>query len=234
MRETHMGMHREPGSCRIAILILPSFNAMATLAFMDPFRAANYLGVSALYRWQVVAMDDRPVTASNGLCVAEAIPLSQAEAGFDFVFVSASWTPERYQNKRIFDWLRRCARGGAALGALDTGAFVLAHAGLLDGRRATVHYEHAAAFRELFPDIEPSDALFVIDGNRLTCCGGMASSDLALEIIRMQHGIDLANASARYIFHDRLRSSSEEQNPQHHEPVGYAAPHKLREAIILM
>ena len=105
---------------------------------------------------------------------------------------------------------------------------------MLNGRKATVHYEHAAAFRELFPEIAPSDALFVIDANRLTCCGGMASSDLALEIIRAQHGIGLANASARYIFHDRLRTSSEEQSPQHHEPVGYAAPPKLRAAIILM
>ena len=229
-----MDPRTEMASCRIAVLILPSFNAMATMAFVDPFRAANYLGAAPLYGWQLVSLDERPVTASNGLCVVDALPLSRAEAAFDFVFVSASWTPERYRNRRLFDWLRRCARGGAALGALDTGAFVLAYAGLLEGRRATVHYEHAAAFRELFPEIEPSDALFVIDDNRLTCCGGMAASDLALEIIRAQHGIDLANASARYIFHDRLRSSSEEQSPQHHEPVGYGAPHKLRAAIILM
>ena len=221
-------------SCRIAVLTLPSFNVLATMALLDPFRAANYLSAAPLYGWQTVALDEAPVTASNGLAVAGALPLKEAPADFDFVFVSASWTPERYRNKRLFDWLRRCARTGAALGGLDTGAFVLAFAGLLEGRRATVHYEHAAAFRELFPGIAPSDALFEIDGNRLTCCGGMAASDLALEIIRMQHGIDLANASARYIFHDRLRSSAEEQSPQHHEPVGYAAPRKLREAIILM
>lgn len=221
-------------SCRIAVLILPSFNAMATMALLDPFRAANYLSAAPLYGWQVVALADEPVTASNGLGVGGALPLSRAGTDFDFVFVSASWTPERYRHKPIFDWLRRCARAGAALGGLDTGAFVLGYAGLLDGRRATVHYEHAAAFRELFPEIEASDALFVIEGNRLTCCGGMAAGDMALEIIRMQHGIDLANASARYIFHDRLRSSAEEQSPQHHEPVGYAAPYKLRQAIILM
>ena len=230
----HRAESPETAVCRIAVLILPSFNALATMAFLDPFRAANYLSASPLYDWQVVSRDAKPVAASNGFQMTETLPLSQAEGPFDFVFVSASWTPERYRDKRIFNWLRRCARGGAALGALDTGAFVLAFAGLLEGRKAVVHYEHAAAFRELFPENPRTDALFAIDGNRLTCCGGMASSDLALEIIRLQHGIDLANASARYIFHDRLRSSAEEQSPQHHEPVGYAAPRRLRQAIILM
>lgn len=229
-------MRANPGatSCRIAVHILPSFNAMATMALLDPFRAANYLSAAPLYSWRLVALDAAPLTASNGVSVAETLALSQAPTAFDFVFVSASWTPERYRDPRIFDWLRRCARAGAALGGIDTGAFVLAFAGLVKERRVTVHYEHAAAFRELFPEIEVSDALFVIDGNRLTCCGGMAAGDLALEIIRMQHGIDLANASARYIFHDRLRSSAEAQSPRHHEPVGYAAPGKLREAIVLM
>ena len=229
-----MSVQVHAASCRIAVLILPSFNVMATMALIDPFRAANYLSAKPLYSWQAVSLDTQLVTASNGFRIADAQPLSQAEAYFDFVFVSASWTPEKYRDKRIYDWLRRCARAGAALGGLDTGAFILAFAGLLKGRSATVHYEHAAAFRELFPDIQTSDALFVIDSNRLTCCGGMAAGDLALEIIHMQHGIDLANASARYIFHDRLRSSAEVQSPQHHEPVGYAAPRKLREAIVLM
>lgn len=233
-KESNVSNQADTASCRIAVLILPSFNAMATMALLDPFRAANYLSAVPLYSWQVVSADDAPVTASNGVAAVGAIPLSQAAAEFDFVFVSASWTPERCRDKRMFDWLRRCARAGTALGGLDTGAFVLAYAGLLSHRRATVHYEHAAAFRELFPEIGVSDALFVIDGNRLTCCGGAAASDLALEIIRMQHGIDLANASARYIFHDRLRSSAEQQSPQHHEPVGYAAPQKLRQAIIMM
>lgn len=226
---------RDPAAaCRIALLILPSFNAMASMALTDPFRAANYLSARTLYRWEILSLDGGAVTASNGFCVAGAGALAEAGQDFDFVFVSSSWTPERYGGKRAFDWLRRCAAGGAALGGIDTGAFVLAAAGLLKGRRATVHYEHAAAFRELFPDVIASDALYVIDGNRLTCCGGAAAADLALEIIRMQQGIDLANASARYIFHERLRPSSEEQSPRHHEPVGYAAPRKLREAIVLM
>jgi len=105
---------------------------------------------------------------------------------------------------------------------------------LLDAYTSTVHYEHIAVFRELFPDLANSEDLFVIDRDRLTCCGGTASSDLALEIIRLQIGMDAANAAARYIFHDRLRPGSDGQFPAHHEPVGYAAPSKLRNALVLM
>ena len=78
------------------------------------------------------------------------------------------------------------------------------------------------------------EEMFIVDGDRLTCCGGLAASDLALEIIRLQQGIELANASGRYIFHERLRDGDEGQLPGHQEPVGYAVPEKLREAIILM
>ena len=76
--------------------------------------------------------------------------------------------------------------------------------------------------------------MFVIEGDCMTCCGGLAATDMALEIIRLQHGIELANAAARYIFHERLRAGQEGQLPEHQEPVGYSAPNVLREAIIAM
>ena len=220
--------------CRLAVLLHPSFNALATMAFLDPFRAANYLSANRLYEWEFLSLDETDMTASNGLSIGGTMSVHRAGTEYDFAFVSASWTPERHRSKGVSDWLRRCDKNGVVLGGIDTGAFILAYAGLLSGRQATVHYEHIAAMRELFRDIEVLDALYVLDGPRLTCCGGMASADLALEIIRLQHGVDLANASARYIFHDRLRSRSEEQGPRHHEPVGYSVPEKLRQAIVLM
>ena len=219
---------------RIAVLLLPSFNAMATTALIDPFRASNYLSGERRYSWHFVTRDGGPVAASNGMQFTDTVSIAEAGDRFDFVFVSTSWTPEEYRASRLFDWLRRCAGNGAALGGIDTGAFLLAFADLLDGYTSTVHYEHLAVFRELFPDLASSDDLFVIDRDRLTCCGGAAASDMALEIIRLHTGMDAANAAARYIFHDRLRPGTEGQFPAHHEPVGYAAPTKLRDAIVLM
>jgi AraC family carnitine catabolism transcriptional activator len=219
---------------RIAVLVLPSCNAMATMALLDPFRAANYLNARVRYRWQLVAVNGATVTASNGLVLAEATPLAAAGEDFDLLLVSARWTPELYRESRVLRWLRACARRGAVLGGIDTGAFLLAWAGLLDGRRVTVHYEHISAFRETFPTIAVCEDLYTIDGDRVSCCGGTAASDLALELIRLRDGIEIANAAARYIFHDRLRDGAEGQFPIHHEPVGYAAPAKLRHAIVCM
>jgi transcriptional regulator GlxA family with amidase domain len=216
------------------VVILPKFNAMATVAFIDPFRAANYLSAKQLYTWRFLSLDAVPVVASNAVTIADTTAIDEAQEDFDFVVVSASWTPENHRNKHLFAWLRNCARRGSALGGIDTGIFILGFAGLLKGYRSTVHYEHVAAFKELFPENLISEDLFVIDQMRFSSCGGAACADLALEIIRTHQGINLANAAARYIFHDRLRSGAEQQNRSVREPVGYTAPQKLREAIVLM
>ena len=207
---------------------------MAFHAFVDPFRAANYLRGHAIYSWPLFALEPGLVVASNGLSIGGAKDFQSDDTVYDFVVVNASWNPEDFQSPELQGWLRRQARMGATLCGLDTGAFVLAYAGLLEGYRAATHYEHIAAFRELFPETIMDDALFVIDRDRLTCCGGIAATDMALEIIRLQQGIDLANAAGRYIFHSVLRSGDEGQLPATHEPVGYAVPERLREAILIM
>ena len=224
----------EGSPCVIGMLLLPDFNAMAAHAFMDPFRAANYLRGASIYRWPLLSLDGEAVTASNGLAVTEVTAFDDSTEELDFLVVNASWTPERFRGRGLQSWLRRQARSGVVMCGIDTGAFVLAYAGLLNGHRATTHYEHMDAYGELFPDSQIEDSLFVLDRDRLTCCGGLAAADMALEIIRQQQGLDLANAAARYIFHDRLRPGDEGQQPTTREPVGYAAPARLREAIILM
>ena len=207
---------------------------MAAQAFIDPFRAANYLRASKVYDWQFLSQIGGSVVASNGIEIANTIAISDAEPDFNLLLVNSSWTPEQFQEKGLQAWLRASSRQGAMLGGIDTGAFVLAYAGLLDGHRAVVHYEHLAAFNELFPTLETEETLYSIDNQRLSCCGGIAAADLALEIIQKQNGIELANAAARYIFHERLRDGGESQVPRSLQPVGYQVPDKLREAILLM
>lgn len=229
-----MKSHTQYREFKIAMLLFEGFNSMAMHAFLDPFRSANYLRGETLYRWEFVAFNRDNVTASNGLTVSQLRPYNEISHGFDLVVVNASWNVGQFKAPALLNWLRDISARGATLCGLDTGAFVLGFAGLLKGRRAAVHYEHIAAFRELFPDVVMGEEMFIVDGDRLTCCGGLAASDLALEIIRLQQGMELANASGRYMFHERLRDGDEGQLPAHREPVGYAAPEKLREAIILM
>ncbi len=229
--ESNLEIH---STCNIGMLLLPQFNSMAMHAFIDPYRAANYLRGHTLYQWHFLSLDGKNVTASNGVEINNAENYLSSTIDFDFIVVNASWTPEKYQTKKLQKWLKDSANTGTTLVCLDTGAFVLAFAGLLDGYRTTVHYEHIAAFKELFPKSKVEESLFVVDRDRLSSCGGMTTCDLTLEIIRLQHGIDLANAAAHYIFHERLRTSEEIQQSPSHEPVGYSAPKELRDAIILM
>ncbi|MGI9350213.1 MAG: GlxA family transcriptional regulator [Rhizobiaceae bacterium] len=219
---------------KIGMLLLDGFNSMAMQAFVDPFRSANYLRANTLYEWDFLSLDGNTVTASNGLNVASLTNITDVSKIYDLLVINTSWSPERFKEARLLNWLRDLSLKGSTLCGLDTGAFVLAFAGLLENRKAAVHYEHIAAFRELFPNIEMGEEIYAMDGEYLTCCGGLASADLALEIIRLQQGMELANAASRYIFHERLRSGNEGQFPDTREPVGYSAPAKLREAIILM
>lgn len=216
----------------IAILVTPHFNMAATTGFIDPFRVANYLEGRRLCRWRVVSAAGGEVVASNGLALGTE-PLSAVVAAPGLAMVSSSWTPEAHGHA-FGPVLRRWGRGGAMLGGIDTGAFILAEAGLLSGCRATVHYVHIDALAELYPDVEVSEALYVIDGDRLTSCGGAASADLALQVLRAAHGVALANRVARYVFHDRLRGPAERQSPEAPEPMGSSAPAKLRAAIAAM
>ncbi len=228
---------------RIAVLLLPNFNALATTALIAPFRVANYLrgpdvDPGSLYAWRCLTPGEGPtpqaVTGSNGM---EMQATSLAEVGaefFELVFVCASWAPERYRDPRLFAWLRRQAGQGAALGGIDTGAFLLGYAGLLDGYVATVHYEHLEAFEELFPKVRVANALYAIDRTRLTSCGGVAAGDLSLDLVRRRFGANLANAVSRYIFHDRLRPATEAQVPSLQEPLGYSLPDWLRRALAAM
>lgn len=216
------------------MLLLPNFNGMAAHAFIDPFRAANYLSRRLAYRWDLLSLKGGDVTASNGFSLGGTGAFADAGDGFDLVVINASWTPEEFSQPKLLGWLRRLARNRTTLCGIDTGAFILAHAGLLRGHRATVHYEHVAAFRELFPQIEIDESLFVSDRERMSCAGGVAAVDMALEIIRQQQGTDLANAAARYIFHDRLRAGREGQLSAKYEPVGYTVPERVRNAILHM
>ena len=218
----------------IGMLLLPAFNSMAAQAFIDPFRAANYLQVEPIYDWHLLSLDNKEVTASNGLTISRTTPIQQTKTRFDLLVVNSSWTPEAFQDAEFRTWLRLLARDEIPLAGLDTGAFVLAFAGLMDGYRATVHLEHAASFRERFPDTHLQETLYCIDRDRLSCAGGLAAADLSLELIKQHHGSQLANATANYIFKDRIRFADEPQRSWYYPSLKSQVPVEVKNAINLM
>ncbi|WP_372575145.1 GlxA family transcriptional regulator [Ruegeria jejuensis] len=218
----------------IVVLVSPHFNVSATTSFVDPFRVANYLSGSVRFSWTYVSELGGRIESSSGL-VVETVPLAQVSRSKSWlVLVSTSWTPERHGTRRFKAALRIWEANGAIVGGMDTGAIVLAQAGLLKGKTATVHYEHIDAFAEIAQDTTVSENMFVTEGKVFTCCGGSAATDLGLRFVHSVAGESIANASARYLFHHDVRGEGQSQNPKDIEPLGYVTSGVVRDAIDLM
>lgn len=218
----------------ILILVTPGFNALATMGFIDPFRAANYLEGRGLFQWRFVSEAGGICYASNAAGIEcerlEAVEKVRA----DLVLVSSSWTPELHGSAKVHSALRGWARSGTTIAGLDTGAFIMAQCGLLRRRSAAVHYEHIDAFKEQYPQTKVLEDIFTFDGKFLSCCGGAAAVDFALHILKEVSGIALANAAARYIFQPNLRSGNVGQQPAGAEPLGATVPYLVKVVIKLM
>ncbi|MDU8943592.1 GlxA family transcriptional regulator [Ovoidimarina sediminis] len=227
------GQKTRDAPARLHLVLTPDFNLAATMAFVDPFRAANYLEGVTLFQWRFLSGEGGMVRASNAAAVMTE-PLEPGAGESDVLIVSSSWEPEAHLTGRLRAALRSAAAAGVTLGGIDTGAFILARSGLLNGHRATVHYEHIDAFRELFPKVDVTETLWVFDRLRITCCGGAATTEFALHLLQRLKGSALANAAARYVFSQPLRDHNAPQDPQTTEPLGVTVPESVRRAIDVM
>lgn len=113
---------------RLLIIVTPNFNLLATVGVIDPLRAANYLDGFARFRWTFASPGGGMTVASNGLSIDTRALTEVASEPFDMVVVSTSWAPEAHVSPQFVAVLHRLARAGSAIGAIDTGAFVLAEA----------------------------------------------------------------------------------------------------------
>ncbi len=188
----------------VGFLLVPGFALMSYAAAIEPLRAANLLSGKELYRWWHAAPGGEPVLASNGVAIIPDCGTDKDRAA-DMVFVCAGGNPATFDDKSVFGWLRRLARKGVAIGGISGGPYVLAKAGLLGERRATLHWEHLPAFREAFPDIEVVPSLFEIDGNRITCSGGISALDMMVALIERDHGRQLAASVGDWFLHTHIR-----------------------------
>lgn len=183
---------------------------IALFSAVEPLRVANRLSGRQLYDWRLFSIDGEPVIASNGMSLVVDAGIAEVER-FPTVVVCASFAVERHIDRRVLAWLRRLDRQGSELGAIETGTYILARAGLLNGHRVTLHWENAPSFAEDFPDIEVTGELFEIQGKRFTCSGGTGALDLILNRISAQHGHELAVAVSESLLHDRIRSRDDHQ-----------------------
>ncbi|HEY2661601.1 MAG TPA: GlxA family transcriptional regulator [Caulobacteraceae bacterium] len=197
------------GAETIGFLLAPGFSALAFFSALEPLRVANRLSGRGLFVWRVYSEDGEAVEASNGMrIVVDAVFGAESPPT---LIVCSGFEPARSESRKALATLRQFSRAGVMLGALDTGAHILAKAGLLDGVRVSMHWEAAPAFREEFPHIEVTGELFEVEKRIFTCAGGTAALDLMLDRIGRQHGPALAAAVSEQFIHDRIRSSRDHQ-----------------------
>lgn len=193
-----------PAPSRIASILLPRFNMMGVISFLEPVRIANYLSTTPLYVHEFHALEAGDVTASNGMRITCAT-LPEKLSRDDLVVVAGSWGAEHYDDARLLSWLRRQSRAGVRLCAVEIGTYLFAKAGLLAGKKATTHWSYLPGFQEKYPDVQVQEQLFTIDGRIMTCAGSTAATDLMLHLIREDHGAPLVGEISDNIMHHPVR-----------------------------
>ncbi|MDD7971263.1 GlxA family transcriptional regulator [Roseinatronobacter alkalisoli] len=215
-----------------AFLLLDRFTLIAFSAAIEPLRLANRVAGKTLYTWQLISDTGQPVTCSNGTQVS-------VHTGMDdlhkeaVVIVCGGVDANRATSPAILAWLRKRARYGNVIGGICTGGWALAKAGLLDNRRATIHWENHTGFAEDFPEIDLTRSVFVIDGTRVTSAGGMAALDMMLTMIANEHGSPLANSVADQLIYSSIRTNRDTQRLSIPARIGVRHP-KLARVIEIM
>ncbi|QQO23787.1 GlxA family transcriptional regulator [Bradyrhizobium diazoefficiens] len=192
----------QPSSSKLTqtmgFLLLPGFALMSYASATEPLRAANLLAGRSLYHVRPLSLDGAAVASSSGAVVpCERLDQSPLHT----IFVCAGGNPSTSGSPALYAALRYLARSGVRLGGISGGPYILAAAGLLDGRDFTVHWEHAAALIEAFPHLAPRQARFVLDGNRITCGGGVAPLDMMYALIADRMGEDFARRVSDWYLH---------------------------------
>ena len=198
------------GLCRFVFLTLPNYSMIACTNAVEALRMANRIAGEVVYTWDVVTPDGQPVAASNGLSLHPTVELETTERP-DLLLACGGVNVRHVMDDRVTTALRSLARGGVALGALCTGSFVLARAGLLEGYRCATHWEDLSAIREEFPGVRFVEDVFALDRDRATCTGGVAPLDMMLAMIEARLGPRaVAELRAQFLV-DRVRTGEERQ-----------------------
>ena len=221
---------------RFVFVLLPQFTMLCFSAAVEALRIANRMADAPLYDWVITGdanPDDAPVvTCSAGVSFRLDMPLAELNRD-DAIMICGGIDVGRHTTKRLLNWLRRESRRGLLVGGLCTAGYTLAKAGLLDGKRATIHWENQDSFAEEFDEVTLTKSVFVIDGSRMTTAGGTSSIDLMLKIIADDHGEELANAVADQLIYSSIRTDQDTQRLSVPTRIGVRHP-KLSQVIQMM
>jgi len=201
---------------RVVFVVFPDLQILDLTGPLEVFALANRLAGRAgtgPYTTEVVSTEGGRVVASCGLEILAHRPIARCRGPIDtLIVVGGTGTVGAVADARLVAWIRAAARRSRRVASVCSGAFLLARAGLLDGRRATTHWSDCDRLARLFPatTVEP-DPIFVRDGNVWTSAGVTAGMDQALALVEEDLGADLVREIARWLVLFVQRSGGQSQ-----------------------
>lgn len=204
-------------------LVNDGFPLLSLSSAVEPLRAANAVTGSELFKWVFLTASGHDALSSCRLLVRPDFDGFDA-VSVDVMVVCAGDSAIHFHDDRVFAFLRRLARKGVRIGGLSGGTFVLARAGLLEGKRCTAHWDHLPALNEQFPRLKLKQTLFEIDGQCFTCAGGSAALDLMNALIATDHGPTVARNASEWLIQTQIRQGEDHQRMSVRQRFGLSHP----------
>ena len=217
---------------RFVFALMNNFSMLSFAAAVEALRIANRTAGKEIYSWTLMGEGGDTITCSNGCTFKLDSDLSELERD-DTIMLCGGIGVQDATTKKLLNWLRREARRGCIIAGLCTAGYALARAGLLDGKRATIHWENQDSFIEEFEEVDLTKSVFVMDGNRYTTAGGTASIDMMLKIIADEHGEEMGNSVADILIYSSIRTDQDTQRLSIPTRIGVRHP-KLSRVIQMM
>lgn len=200
----------DPAPLGVTMLVFPGSSIMCVASAVDPLRAANRIAGRTVFDWTLVSPDGAPPVTTSGLPVAVSGRFDPAIRTDVLVAIGGFGT--RYETApALAAGFRRAAKAARAVGGVEAGGWLLARAGLLDGRAATTHWEDFEDFAAAFPETEVRPDRYVIDGPVFTTGGASPTFDLMLHVVRARLGMAIALDVASVFIYDQARAATDAQ-----------------------
>ena len=217
---------------RFIFLLLGEFSQLPFSCAVETLRHANRFSDYVVYDWVLAGTGGEFATASNLIEFKLDLGLEDTKRN-DVIVVCGGLNIRKHTTQPILNWLRKEARKGTQIGSICTATYVLAKAGLLDGKRSTIHWENLDSFEEEFPEVDLQKTVFTMDGNRFTAAGGVSPIDLMLSIISKDMSQDAANWVADQMIYNSARTEKDGQRLSIPTRIGVRHP-KLANVIKMM
>lgn len=227
MTQTPTNHLAEKKVVQVSFILLPGFALTSFSLAIEALSVANLLNGSEIYQYQIYQADPagngNAIKSSNNVPIETNGSITSCQQS-DLIFICGYRNIADYNNPQLFTLLRNVARRKGRIAALSCGSFILAKAGLLQGKSCTLVPEYCSTFAELYPAITLQENLYTVTENLLTSAGGTATLDMLLYLIGQDHGRDFAHHVSQQFLQERIRSSEEIQTSRRYLTLRMKSP----------